>query len=212
MKFEPVRKRIIIICNFFALLILMLITQSTRLEQLFGNWAFQLVIIVGLCMLLPFGLMLAKYLSGKISLVPEQSRNKLAFTLFFMMLITGYKYVQYTTHVFSMIIYQDVRESISKKVKKAMWEGTTADELTTEEYRYIKRYLCSSLPDVPKSADSISYNQSIAFTDYSISTSYVVPIDVEIDTFTVRGSNYYHGRRFEIKNGLKYVWYSEHKY
>lgn len=210
MKHQPIKKRVIIFWNFLLLLIPMVWANGARLEQFFGGLILQFFIIIGISILLFFGLKRGQYLSQKVTLVSGDYRNRLAFVLLFTILITGYKHFQYTSHVVSMVVYQDTRNSIQKKVKRAMWGGTAADDLTAEEYRYIKRYLCSSLLDIPKSADSISYSQSIDFPiGHAINFSYAVPLETEIDTFEYKGKESYYGQRFEIKNGLKYVYYSD---
>ncbi|MCD4793382.1 MAG: hypothetical protein K8R54_09130 [Bacteroidales bacterium] len=139
-------------------------------------------------------------------------KKKVLYSVVLTFIISSYLYVDYSVRIVqNKVINQELRYSILSKVENAnmLAYGTTADELTIEEYEEIRKM--NWFPKIPDLAVNISYLYAYDgfLPDYIFRLIYFVPDSIEVGVINVEKGDFTKTQRFDIVGKMKKVTYQE---
>lgn len=156
---------------------------------------------------------LVPFFEKKLKLLPEYSKKSIIIVYIFAIFFS-FKYYSYTLKAINnCIVNRDLRASICTKIDHIVSNSESVRNLTYLEYSELKKY--TTLPNIPKEADSISYYNFIYdefLGDYMFGLKYAVPLEIKIDSSRYEKHSFSKETSYKIKNNLKYVSYREMKY
>ena len=202
----------IIFVNMFVLTILLAIwTDKFELEfnDLVRTIEFLKLIGISILGLILLRLSVSVFRKLKIT----SSKRKIGISIFLILLISSYFYVDYGVKIYTnRIANYGLRNGIMNKIKPVemgLAYGNKAENLTGTEYAEITKI--NWFPKLPKGAENISYSYDYDgfLPDYDFSLSYDLPINSEVETMTYENETFSKSRSFVIIGNKKRVTYSE---
>jgi hypothetical protein len=156
---------------------------------------------------------LVPFFEDKLKFLPKYSKKSIIIVSLFAIFFS-FKYYSYTLKAINnCIVNSDLRASICTKIEHIGDSNESLRNLTYLEYSELKKY--TTLPPIPKEADSISYYNFVYdefLGDYLFGLKYVVPFEIKIDSSNYKKDSFSKKTSYKIKNNLKYVSYNEMKY
>jgi hypothetical protein len=153
--------------------------------------------------------------SSKIRINKTEEIKKIILAVLIVTVFSSYKYIEYSKKIIAYkITHSELRENVCQKLSphSDFIKSEGAENLSFSEYQEIKSL--TPLPEIPKEADSINYSYVLFddfLGDYTFVFWYVVPLEIDIDTSSIKKMSYSQSQYYEIKNNLKYVRYFERK-
>ena len=208
---KSIKYLIIVTINLIALTTL-LAFWTDELELTFNDLVrpIEFLKILAFTVLSLVGMRLLVYYFRKKNIHNLTTKLKLATLLTF--LISSYLYVDYSIKfVDNVIVNRQFRQQIADKIKpaKGLANGTTAENLTIEEYQEIARM--NWFPKLPIEATNImySYQYDGFLPDYSFTLTYDLPKEMNVDSINYENGYFSKYQTFEIVDNKKRVTYNE---
>lgn len=139
---------------------------------------------------------------------------KFAFAVMVTLAISSYLYVDYSGKVIDhVMVNRKFRKQVADKIQplRELAYGTTARNLTIEEYRQIRK-ICG-FPELPSEASDIQYKYSYDgfLPDYSLELIYNLPVWTKVDAINYQNKNFSRYQSFEMVGDGKRVSYVEYE-
>lgn len=211
---KSIKYLLIVTANLIALTTL-LVFWTDRFELANNDLVRQLELlkILGLTVLSLIGIRILVFYFHKKNV--QTVRVKLIAAALLTLLISAFLYIDYSKKFVKNVIEErEFRNKIADKIKpaKGLVFGTTAENLTIEEYRAIAT--TNRFPELPTEATNIMYNYQYDgfLPDYSFTLIYDLPTKMYFDTLKYEYGNFLQYRTFDIVNNKKKVTYRESKW
>jgi hypothetical protein len=207
----------VLLGNMVILKLLVLYWTSDCLVNYYSEHQFfyEIYKIIGISILAWYTIIKIEKYSSKIPINKTEEIKKLILAITIVAAFSSCKYVEYSKKIISYkIIHSELRKNVCPKLSSHsnLFKSEGAENLSFSEYQQIKDL--TPLPKISKEADKISYSYVLYddfLGDYSFSFTYVLPLEIEIDTSSIKKGSYTQSQNFELKEGLKHVTYSEVK-
>ena len=195
-----------------AILTLLLVIWTDKLVMLYNGLVLfiEFLKIIGITILSLIGMrILVNYLRKKNI---HEIRRKIKYAALLTLIISSLLYIDYSKKIIqNRLLNVKVRERVLVKSKKGMIRdlGNYVNNLSYEEYHEISKI--NWYPDIPKSAEKISFSYHCrGFQgDYSFSLTYEVPASEKIDEFEYEKDQFYKNNKVEVIGKRKKVTYEQ---